>query len=366
MTMRAAKETTGIGRLEQERMAGAGGAVKSTSRPVGVTEPPSSAMAPACSRRMRTVAGVLAAAATAAAAMAGVGMFALPASAGGANGYAGTGAVFRIGAGARPLAMGGAFVGLSDDENALFYNPAGLARLGQLGLTSLYSTQYDVVTYGAVGIAGRGFGAGALYLDSGGIPGVGTDDAMLDAFSYRNLAGLVGAGFEVGPLSVGVRGKYLTVSSATLETAGGSERIRPVKGGGYDADAAVLLDLGAVRLGAVYESLLGQGVRYDTGSEEAFERRLVVGVSLRAGPVVLAADLEDVTGNQRFYHAGAEARLGVLALRGGASGQLGQHPGSPDLSAGAGVALAAFQLDYAYLLPAALPATHRLSLTLRF
>ena len=31
--------------------------------------------------------------------------------------------------GARPMGMGGAFTGVSDDENALFYNPAGLNRI---------------------------------------------------------------------------------------------------------------------------------------------------------------------------------------------------------------------------------------------
>lgn len=31
--------------------------------------------------------------------------------------------------GARPAALGGAFTALADDQNALFYNPAGLARL---------------------------------------------------------------------------------------------------------------------------------------------------------------------------------------------------------------------------------------------
>ena len=31
--------------------------------------------------------------------------------------------------GVRPLGMGGAFTAVADDENALFYNPAGLARV---------------------------------------------------------------------------------------------------------------------------------------------------------------------------------------------------------------------------------------------
>ena len=31
--------------------------------------------------------------------------------------------------GSRPMGMGGAFTAISDDENALFYNPAGLNRI---------------------------------------------------------------------------------------------------------------------------------------------------------------------------------------------------------------------------------------------
>ena len=34
--------------------------------------------------------------------------------------------------GPRPLAMGGAFTAVADDENALFYNPAGIAEISTL------------------------------------------------------------------------------------------------------------------------------------------------------------------------------------------------------------------------------------------
>ena len=35
--------------------------------------------------------------------------------------------------GLRPLAMGNAYVAVADDYNALFYNPAGLARIKEIG-----------------------------------------------------------------------------------------------------------------------------------------------------------------------------------------------------------------------------------------
>lgn len=37
--------------------------------------------------------------------------------------------------GARPLAMGGAFIGVADDINAVYWNPAGLVQLEQAEIT---------------------------------------------------------------------------------------------------------------------------------------------------------------------------------------------------------------------------------------
>lgn len=275
-------------------------------------------------------------------------------------------ALFRIGAGARPLAMGGAFVAVADDENALFYNPAGLAWLRRSGLTSFYSTQYDVITYGALGLAGRGFGLGALYLSSTGIRGAGElQSEMAGNFDYSNLAGLFGAAGRVGLLGVGVRGKYFVATSATLS----GSRLDTVNGSGISADVGVIADAGLLRLGLVVENALGQSIRYSTGAPEKWDRVVRAGLSVGAGPLLLAVDLENLTAEPRYYHAGAEVSFGPLALRAGATGALSQVPGSgagTDLSAGAGVRLAGLQLDYAYLMPSELPDTHRVSLTVRF
>jgi len=73
-------------------------------------------------------------------------VFLLFASSGRAGGPGTTGAAsLKVPAGARPAAMGDAFVGLADDANALFWNPAGLA-LVEARQVSLMHTQYLVDT----------------------------------------------------------------------------------------------------------------------------------------------------------------------------------------------------------------------------
>lgn len=287
------------------------------------------------------------------------------ADAGSQTDYSNVAAVFQIGMGARPLAMGGAFVGLADDENAVFYNPAGLPYLGRLGLTSLYSTQYSVVTYGALGLATRGIGIAALYLDSPGISGAGQNSEILGDFAYTNLAALAGLGRDLGPLAIGARAKYLAITSARLNEAQGSSSLEKVTGNGFNIDLAAMVKLGSVRAGVLYENLFNTSVSYSTGASERWEHKLRAGVSASLGRVTLAADLENLGATPVYYHAGAEVALGMVALRGGATGPLGAA-GDRELSAGAGLRLGNAQVDYAFLMPQTLPQTHRLSLTVRF
>ena len=54
-----------------------------------------------------------------------------------------------IGIGARPIAMGNAFVGLADDANSIYYNPAGLGLLTRKELTSTYGRLFMGLTDGS-------------------------------------------------------------------------------------------------------------------------------------------------------------------------------------------------------------------------
>lgn len=283
------------------------------------------------------------------------------------------GALFEIGAGARPLGMGGAFVGVADDENAVFYNPAGLAFLQGRGITSLYSTQYEVIMYGALGYAQRSLAAGFLLMGSPRIDATGPGGEIRGQFDYTNRAALLGTGVELPsdwlPASstwraaVGGRLKYLQVTSAEE----GSGPIAAVHGSGYALDVGLLVELSNVRAGLIYENLFGQPVRYTNGTSEPWPGRLSIGGAAMLGQVRIAADIRDLAGSFRTLHLGAELPLGRGALRAGLTSPLGRSSvGRPDITGGFGIQLGPSQVDYALLLPSELPMTHRLSLTLRF
>ncbi len=73
-----------------------------------------------------------------------------------------------LGYGARPMGMGGAYVALADDANALLWNPAGLCYLDRPQLTGMYANQMGLLPYGFVGYAhpfseSTSLGLGAIY-----------------------------------------------------------------------------------------------------------------------------------------------------------------------------------------------------------
>jgi hypothetical protein len=80
-----------------------------------------------------------------------------------------SGAFLNLGLGARPMAMGNAFVALADDCNSLFWNPAGLANVKKPELLSMYTSWFQDTKYGAFTLALPGLGASAAYLDYGPI-----------------------------------------------------------------------------------------------------------------------------------------------------------------------------------------------------
>ena len=124
-----------------------------------------------------------------------------------------------IGAGARACGLGGAFVGVADDEGASYWNPAGLAFLESpaLSLTDRVmsiDTNY-IVFSGALPISE--WGAFGINLIFHGVDGVRGYDASAKPTGEGNCGEAMGSmayAYEVAGLAVGIglRGMYQSIS----------------------------------------------------------------------------------------------------------------------------------------------------------
>ncbi len=273
-------------------------------------------------------------------------------------------ALFEIGMGARPMGMGNAFVGLADDENAAFYNPAALAFLNTRGVTSLYTKQFEAVDYGALGFASKSLGLNFLQLYAPDISVVnvfGNPDEEL--ISYVSRAGLVSLGVAiVDSIAVGSRLKFY------------HEQSGKINGFGWAIDPAVMLDLrllwvyGAtarLRLGAILENALSSAIRFSNEHKESWVPSLRVGGSLvyefldQKAKLSLLIDMSGVP-DRPVPHVGAELWLENLGVRAGFDGGV--------LTVGTSIRLKkeSMRIDWAYAAHPQLPHSNRLSTTFRF
>ena len=128
--------------------------------------------------------------------------------------------------GTRPLSMGGAFIAVADDANAITWNPAGLPGLRRTEFTSTYANLYNMgITQSYVGFVKPFSDKVALGFDWSNI---GYDD---DELSYGENKLNFAVGFQPNKLfSFGLTLKYLMRDMLLDEASYGKS-----SGLGYDA-----------------------------------------------------------------------------------------------------------------------------------
>lgn len=255
-----------------------------------------------------------------------------------------TGSAFELGASARGLGLGGAFTALVDDETAVIHNPAALGQFDSVGFSSMYVRQFGGITYGSVSVAMPWIGINMALIDSGLIP------SPQGAFRYRSQAVAISGGIPVGPVNLGLCWRYVNVSV-------------PTSGNGWTVDPAVLIDAGSVRVAAVFESALSSALIYDSGTHEAFNPSLRMGIAATLSPS------PDVWWNAAFEASGLFAAktqfaAGLEAWISGVGARVGFDGVGPTF--GLTVRFDGLQLDWAYAMRSDLGGSHRVSFTFRF
>lgn len=244
-----------------------------------------------------------------------------------------------LGSGARSAALAEAMTAVPDPEAAAA-NPAALAARGRGTVSLTHGAWIQGIDHDAMSLVRTWgtavVGASAQLVQADGLERrTGPSAAPLGTFGvYEGSAGMTAALGWRGGIRLGV-GARLVRQAVGTETANGA---------GIDLGGLYPLD----RVGlTVAASLLNLGAMSNLGQEATpLPRSVRLGLAYTGLPRLLAtAELQNTRGSGSTGHLGAEfAAHPRLALRAGY--QTGE---SRDLSAGLGVQVGRWALDYAYL-----------------
>tara|TARA_Y100000588_G_scaffold54649_1_gene51966 strand:- start:558 stop:3290 length:2733 start_codon:yes stop_codon:yes gene_type:complete len=254
--------------------------------------------------------------------------------------------------GTRPLSMGGAFIAVADDANAITWNPAGLPGLRRTEFTSTYANLYNLgITQSYMGFVKPFSDRVALGFDWSS---VGYDDNEL-AYSENKLNFAVG----VQPnklFSFGLNLKYLMRDMLLDEASYGKS-----SGIGYDA-GLLIQPLKNLKMGLGLYDLGGTSVSYkDKTTETILGQAFKLGISyMPINGLTIAGDLGD------RFHLGAEYIIASrVSLRAGVQQDMSGEEKIMVPSAGLSIKFKSIVMEYGYESHPYLEPTHRISFALQ-
>lgn len=275
-----------------------------------------------------------------------------------------------IGVGARALGMGKAYVAMAEDGDTIFMNPAGLGRVTNPKLTSMYSSLMGDVNYIVIGGAypygdKSAIGVGLVSSRVADIPLTDTTGAPLGSGGWGNNVVFVSYGTYLNALpvlSLNLGRDVLVGGSLKYFSVGGDGTgVSDATGSGLDVDLGVLYPMTEyAMLGINAQNILpasmGGKITKSTGQADSIPSTIKVGTKITImGPDGSSLSPSDsrklyanvdydthVTGSQPgALHAGVEFwPTSNLALRAGMDDK--------DPTLGVGVRISGVEFNYAY------------------
>jgi hypothetical protein len=260
--------------------------------------------------------------------------------------------------GARGIAMGGAYTAVTDDANSLYWNPAGLAKIPRLSITTMYSMYVQNISYQSASYAQRlddnsVVAAGFRYQDLGTIAetDVSANPVGSGSFEPRNYVAEVGWGQSVYDLSdseididMGVTGRW--IHSDMVASANGY-------GGDLGFQGHFYNNYLPYDLAAVIQNV-GVGQKFDQ-TRDTLPTRGRLGGAIRPVPgLTISFDAILPVDNSPTAAVGCEYVWEIdktvkAMLRGGFNGQnISDLDVMSGLSLGVGLTVADFTFDYAF------------------
>lgn len=287
-----------------------------------------------------------------------------------------TGAAFlKIPAGSRAQALGGSYSAAADDADSMFWNPAGLARMEERGLSELafgYSALLESAYAGSLAYArplaphGSGvLGAAFTYFSQSSIQGYNTLGDPSDSFAPNDLC--LGVAYARRFRNVGLGFGTKFIRSAVAEASGTTFSVDL----GFQTQR--FTDVGECPLDFGF-SLLNLGPAIKTGSmADPLPMKVQTGVLWNISPRIrFMLDGHLPVDHAPYPSMGLEGHL-PIGDRMRASARAGMQfrdrddiGGLAGLGVGVGLDMRRFRFDYAWVPYGDLGTTHRISGGWRF
>ncbi len=278
-----------------------------------------------------------------------------------AKGAGVTGASFlKIGMGVRPVGMGGAFCGVSDDVNAIYWNPAGLINLSGREFTAVHTEWFEGITHQFLGY-GQKWGEKSAW--GGSITYLSAKDTArsewgedLGSFTIRDAAYTLAYSQQLNKsMAGGVNLKYI------------SQKLEEEKASGIGADLGLFYEtpLKNLTCGLNIQNIGTEMKFVSEGDPLPFNIKFGSGYRLLDDILTLALDINLPGDNNLYINLGGEYWLqDMLALRLGYRSDLGDIKGG--ISIGIGYELDRYNVDYAFVSYGDLGDTSRISFSIMF
>jgi hypothetical protein len=271
----------------------------------------------------------------------------------------------KIGAGARPTAMGEAFTAIADDVNAAYFNPAGLGQLERAELTAMQTQWFQGLDYNfgafALPTSAGTFGVSAATLEAEDLERRGADESSLGSFSNLDSAYALSYGGKFGEtMFAGATARMIRLEIADASASA------------WAGDLGLLKRLGdRYSLGLAARNF-GQEIKFDeegdplpfvvdAGAAGRFvDGRLLAGLTLsmpRDNDLQYAAGVEWAERNPEGFRYAARAGFRSMAT---------DADGASGITVGAGIGYRKLDVDFAWVPMGDLGNTFRYAVLFRF
>lgn len=269
----------------------------------------------------------------------------------------------KISVGARPSALGSAFVAIPGDVNSIIWNPASLGWIRGSQGTATY-TKYLLDTQ-------AGFLGLAKSIDNTNIWGLSVSYLSYGSFRKTDRTGSELGSFEAGDLSANFA--FAKRLSERLSLGTGIKviysRIDNLSSDAYTLDLGVLYKtpLEGLNVGLVAQNIGFVRKGYSDAFQDALPVNFKLGFSHQLAhlPLILLGDVNIPNDNKAYFSVGGEfAIAGTMFIRTGYNSMLNDFSDNKaGLSAGTGLLWRGYHLDYSYSFFAELGEVQRISVT---